>query len=164
MNDRLPTVKVKMKGSKSKETFVINMTDFDENKHEMVKGGEDLPPMKPTDTKPEESLFGSTVQPSTWTLKDGSTLQLGDVVAEAHKRSGLSIEDWNKLTQDDREGRIATVVSEMVPSEPSDYKVINNGKRGNARKFRIVDANGAQIGEEFETEEAANEELAKLQA
>lgn len=52
-------------------------------------------------------LYGSSTQPSTWEMKDGGILQLGDVVRLAWKISRLSIETWNALPEEDREERIA---------------------------------------------------------
>ena len=161
MSDVLPTVKVKMKGDKSKQTYTINMTDFDEKKHEMVTGGE-LPPLKPLDPSQKEALFGSSVQPSSWKLDDGSTVQLGDVVRQAFEKSGLTEAAWNALPQDDREEKIAEMVKEVIPA-PAPYKVAKRG-RGNAAKFFIIDtAEGKQVGEkEFDSEALAQAEITEL--
>lgn len=63
-----------------------------------------------TDSKPAaplvEGLIGSNVQPAQFKVDD-LTLTLGDVVTVAHAESGLTVEDWNALEQEDRETRIA---------------------------------------------------------
>ena len=52
-------------------------------------------------------LLGSGVQPSTWKLKYGGILQLGDVVCLAQKISKLSVDEWNGLDDNIREAHIA---------------------------------------------------------
>lgn len=58
-------------------------------------------------------LVGSSTAPSTYLLEGGNTVQLGQVVAEAHKRSGLSVADWNALDQEERDTRIQLVVDDL---------------------------------------------------
>jgi hypothetical protein len=161
MSEQVPTVKVKMKGDKSKETFVINMTDFNKDKHEMVKG-EELPPLKPLDPAQKESLYGSSKQPSSWKLDNGSTVQLGDVVRAAFEKSGLTEEQWNAIPQDDRESHIAAMVKEMIPSPPP-FKVAKRG-RGNATKFFVINTvEGTPVGEEeYATEAEALNKITEL--
>lgn len=50
-------------------------------------------------------LVGSSVHPAAITIGD-KTLQLGDVVAMAHTSSGLSVADWNALTDEERHNRL----------------------------------------------------------
>lgn len=160
MTDVLPTVKVKMKGDKSKEVFTINMTDFNEKKHEIVNA-EELPPLKPLDPANKETLFGSSKQPDSWKLPDGSTLELSTVVSEAHNRSGLTMKQWNALPQDERESLISEIVAEMVPT-PVPVKIAKRG-RGTAIKYFIIGSDGNQIGqEEFATEADAQAKLDEL--
>lgn len=152
MSEVLPTVKVKMKGDKSKQTYTINLSDFDKNKHEMV-GGEELPPLKPLDPKQKESLYGSSVQPASWKLDDGSIVQLGDIVRQAFEKSGLSEAEWNALPQDDREAKIAEVVKEVIPA-PAPYKVAKRGRAPAIKFFIMSTAEGKQVGEEEYATEA----------
>lgn len=156
MSENVPTIKVVRGG----QVFTINMTDFDPKKDKMAKG-EELAPLPPLDPTKMEMLFGSSTQPSTWTLPNGEVLQLGTVVAKAHEKSGMSVEEWNAIPQDDREARIAEMVDEMVPQAPA-FKVAKRG-RGNAAKFFILAADGKQFGDEdYATEEEANAKLAEL--
>lgn len=67
-----------------------------------------------------ECLLGSSVQPATFTLDDGEVVPLGDVVAEAHKRTGLSVEEWNAQPADVIEQLIADVVAELPLAPPDD--------------------------------------------
>lgn len=61
--------------------------------------------------KPIESLVGSGKQPSSWPTNDGGLLQLGDVVRLAWKLSQLSVEQWNTLPEDIREGKIVAALA-----------------------------------------------------
>ncbi len=65
----------------------------------------------PKDKEPQV-LIGSSTQPAKFTV-DGLELSLGDVVSVAHAESGLSIEEWNNLTQDERETRIAGALASI---------------------------------------------------
>lgn len=60
-------------------------------------------------------LLGSDIQPATWpsTTEGAPDIILGDIVAAAHQDSELSATEWNELESDDREARIATVVTSM---------------------------------------------------
>ena len=40
-------------------------------------------------------------------------VQLGYVVAQAHIASGLSVDDWNALADDDREAKLAAMVEHL---------------------------------------------------
>lgn len=55
-------------------------------------------------------LLGSSVLPSLVPVGDG-TVQLGAIVSDCHIMSGLSIDEWNALSEDDREERLAEHVS-----------------------------------------------------
>ncbi|MBH1384617.1 hypothetical protein I5T81_07600 [Stenotrophomonas maltophilia] len=62
---------------------------------------------------PPLSLLGSNVQPASFELPGGTVLSLGDVVAQAHEASGLSVEDWNALEVEAREALIAETVEKL---------------------------------------------------
>lgn len=62
---------------------------------------------------PPPFLLGSSVQPASFELSDGSVLSLGDVVGRAHAASGLSVEDWNALEDSAREALIAETVDKL---------------------------------------------------
>lgn len=61
----------------------------------------------------DQTLIGSSRQPSDFQLGDGTKVSLGDVVCEAHRRTGLSVEKWNQLPDDAREAQISEVVTDM---------------------------------------------------
>ena len=148
MTDVLPTVKVL---NEKGESVIINLSDYDAKVHKLAL--DPLTPLKPLEPVDAPSLFGSSVQPVSWNLPDGSVLQLGDVVAEAHKRTGTTVEGWNALTQDEREKAIANVVEELVPFESAFSVKKKRTKAG--FMFVVVDKHGKAVSEEFETEELA---------
>lgn len=51
-------------------------------------------------------LVGSSRHPEKIAISDTIKLVLGDVVAKAHKTSGLSVAEWNGLPQDERDDLI----------------------------------------------------------
>ena len=54
----------------------------------------------------QPALIGSEVLPENITLHGRKKISLGDLVAAAFDDSGISAEEWNALSDDDREGRI----------------------------------------------------------
>lgn len=65
------------------------------------------------DARENGTLIGSTVQPTTISLTGSKTVPLGEVVAAAHRASGLSMEEWNELQGDEREALISQMVTTM---------------------------------------------------
>lgn len=61
----------------------------------------------------DDMLLGSSVLPSLIEIAAGTEVQLGAVVARAHKKSGLSVADWNVLPNDDREAKLVATVDTM---------------------------------------------------
>jgi len=62
---------------------------------------------------PATILLGSDLQPAQFHFEEGVEVLLGDVVALAHRSSGLSAEDWNALSAATRESAIAEVVQRL---------------------------------------------------
>lgn len=58
-------------------------------------------------------LHGSNILPSEFKVEDGENIPLGDVVAKSHEASGLTVDEWNALEDDDRENRLAATLVEM---------------------------------------------------
>lgn len=156
MSGAVPVVTIKTKNG----PVDINLSDFDPAIHERAE----VTDLKPLDPSKQTAIYGSSKQPESWTLADGSVLELGTVVRVAFERSGLTEAKWNKLKQDDREDKIAAVVAEMVPVQTAGgFKVGKNGKKGDAAKFVILDGSGKPFGEaEFDTQEAAEAQIAIL--
>lgn len=80
---------------------------------ESVAGPAAQEAVKAQDAPVPAGLFGSSVQPSMLDI-GGQQVQLGTVVAAAHKASELSVEDWNALAVDVRESLIADEVAQMA--------------------------------------------------
>lgn len=57
-----------------------------------------------------DMLIGSNALPSIISLGADRTVTLGEVVAAAHKASGLSVQDWNALSEDDRDAMLADMI------------------------------------------------------
>ncbi len=72
------------------------------------------PAPTPDPNEDDLCLLGSSVQPSIFTLQDGTEVQLGTVVQEAFKRSGLkTAKEWNTRAEPLNEKAIAAVVAEL---------------------------------------------------
>lgn len=67
----------------------------------------------PVQTRGGIPLAGSNVQPPEIVNKKGKPVQIGSVVAAAHKASGLSVEEWNALEESKREELIADAVKKI---------------------------------------------------
>ena len=72
-----------------------------------------------------DMLLGSSALPSIIEIAAGNEVQLGAVVARAHKDSGLSVADWNALANDDREAKLAATV-EAMKAEASAPKLVDH--------------------------------------
>lgn len=64
-------------------------------------------------TATQTFLLGSDIHEATYEI-GGELYQLGDVVALAHTKSGLSAEDWNALDPDDRHARIDMALDDLA--------------------------------------------------
>lgn len=90
------------------------------NKNKGAAKAASTPPV----TQEPSILIGSNKQPAEFKLKDGTTLSLGDVVAKAHELSEMSVEDWNKLSEEELESRIEAVVNGLdIEQAPVDSKM-----------------------------------------
>lgn len=63
----------------------------------------------PEGAKDDQTLIGSDIQPGEMEI-GAATVMLGEIVAEAHRASFLSVEEWNALDQEDREARIQEAI------------------------------------------------------
>lgn len=82
------------------ECVVAALTDAQKERH-FGKGADD------------ETLIGSGVQPSTVALNDSVSMALGDIVARAHRDSGVTVAEWNGLAQDERERLIQATIDDL---------------------------------------------------
>lgn len=61
-----------------------------------------------------ESILGTNSQPAIVKV-GGQDVQLGEAVAAAHTASGLSVSEWNALSEEDRTALIAGVIDPVAP-------------------------------------------------
>lgn len=87
-----------------------------------------------------ETLLGSSVLPAMVDIAPGKSVQLGNVVARAHKASGLSVDEWNALTAEDREARLA----ETVEAWKTEAAAPKPAKAPRARKASAPKASGKE--------------------
>lgn len=59
------------------------------------------------------ALIGSNLLSDVVKIKKGVEVQLGDIVQAAFDASGLSIEEWNALEQDEREQKFEAIIEVM---------------------------------------------------
>lgn len=67
-------------------------------------------------TQPDQSadtLVGTNILPALIEIAPGKEIPLGDVVAKAHTKSNLSLEDWNALPEADRDALLTAMVDEL---------------------------------------------------
>lgn len=66
------------------------------------------------ESRASQTLLGSNVLDRVIDLTGNTTATLGEVVARAHTRSGLSVAEWNDLEPAEREAKLATEVEIMT--------------------------------------------------
>lgn len=67
-------------------------------------------PLAAPRTPAEVPLYGSNYLPAVIEIAAGKTATLGDLVREAFKASGLFPDQWNALTEQDRDGRLHALI------------------------------------------------------
>lgn len=74
------------------------------------------------------ALLGSSVHEATYEI-GGKTVQLGLVVAKAHEKSGLTVEEWNAIEEEDRHARIDVVLDHLADAaeKPATKKAAQKG-------------------------------------
>lgn len=75
--------------------------------------------LRPARAPKGEGLLGSSVLPSIVVIGADKSVQLGEVVAAAHKASGLSVEAWNQLPAEQREDLLKMTVEAMQAQPPA---------------------------------------------
>lgn len=113
LQDMCKTVRIHTKVSKGNPEGIteINFSDYNANIHKLVD--EDAPalPLQPSidNSKPlgtDKLLIAQDVGAK-------EPLGAGMIVGLAHEASGMSIADWNSLSNDDREVRIFTTLKSI---------------------------------------------------
>lgn len=60
-----------------------------------------------------DTLIGTNILPALIEIAPGKEVPLGEVVAKAHAKSGLSLEEWNALPEADRDALLTSMVDEL---------------------------------------------------
>lgn len=82
---------------------------------------------KPLPEKEEVQPLGSSlVTGENYTIVGGDTVDLAVIVNMAFDDSGLEVEDWNKLSDEDRGERIKAVLADLKGKEPEDNQNPDN--------------------------------------
>ena len=81
----------------------------------------------PTTLAENETLNGSNTLPALIEISADKSVQLGEVVMAAHHKSGLSVEAWNALSEEERDGMLNNVIADfkaaiVVAALPEDMK------------------------------------------
>jgi len=90
--------------------------------HRIVFADVDKPGSLPAERQPKhapETLIGSNVLASNYEIA-GAIVQLGDIVAAAHELSGMTVEEWNSLDQEDREDLLRLQLDRLLGQVPGD--------------------------------------------
>lgn len=92
----------------------MGQSDQDARNQRYQRGGAPAP-----QTEDDTTLVGSSVQPSTFKLADGTELQLGDVVRRAYEASGMATaKEWNDLPGETQEHFIQAEVDKLDLAKP----------------------------------------------
>ena len=75
------------------------------------------PVLTPDDS---QALKGSTVHPAVIDLGDGQTIELDDVIDATYETSGLTTDEWNALTDEERHAKIDETLDAMVGGDDTD--------------------------------------------
>ncbi|WP_137136561.1 hypothetical protein [Rhizobium sp. FKY42] len=95
---------------------VVEKPKASTNNRSTPKSKEPAPAAAPTPDQPDPgivTLIGSNILPDQVEIAPGKSVPLGEIVAKAHEKSGLSIEDWNALPQADRDALLTATVDEL---------------------------------------------------
>lgn len=79
---------------------------------------------KPASTTPKavkalaagETLSGSNTLPAVVEIAPGKSVQLGEIIAFAHAASGLTVEAWNGLAEEERDAHLNKAVADLAPA------------------------------------------------
>lgn len=67
----------------------------------------------PAPSEPVEILVGSDLLPAQVEIASGHSVALGDIVSQAHAKSGLAADEWNALASTDREALLSATIDEL---------------------------------------------------
>lgn len=75
------------------------------------------PVLTPDDS---QALKGSTVHPAVIDLGNGETIELDDVIDAAYETSGMTTDEWNALSDEERHAKIDETLDAMVGGDDTD--------------------------------------------
>lgn len=101
-----------------------------------------------------QALLGSDRQPALFVRENGEEVQLGDVVSDAFRESGLTVQAWNEQSSEDRETAIQAIVDEQGLTEWT-AKEDDTTDTGNAEEQTNED--GGESDDDFEDSEETDE-------
>lgn len=123
-------------------------------------GGQKAAPVKLVKKPEPPALKGSSVHPASFEIGD-KTHTLAEVVAAAHKRTGLSHEEWNKLEDDARHELIDAELDFLAGDVDGDG---DGQSDGDAERAALVEQYAEKFGKKPHYKWSADkirEELAK---
>lgn len=97
--------------------------------HRIIFADVPKPGALPEKDESDDMLIGSNVLASTYEIA-GKTVTLGDIVAAAHKLSGMTVEEWNALPEDDRDALIRLRLDGLLAQVPGDDVAEDEGIDG----------------------------------
>lgn len=85
----------------------------------------------------EDMLLGSSILSGVIDIVDGVQVTLGDIVAQAHATSGLSVADWNAQSDEDREEALAATI-ESMRAEAGQQGIGDGGSGGHDKAAQLA--------------------------
>ncbi|NTE96691.1 hypothetical protein [Agrobacterium tumefaciens] len=79
---------------------------------------------------PDDKPVGSLVHSASYTLADKSVITLEELVSRAFKESGMTIREWNELSDEDRYEQIDTTLGEIEQKAEEDAEPGHFGEVG----------------------------------
>lgn len=89
----------------------------------------------------DDVLLGSNTFPAVIAIGEDKQVTLGEVVVEAHKRSGLSVKAWNALPDDEIDAQLEAVVDEWR----GEYVPLTDEERKFQERMRTICAAIAKL-------------------
>lgn len=114
------------------------------------------PVLTPDDS---QALKGSTVHPAVIDLGDGQAIELDDVIDAAYETSGMTTEEWNALSDEERHAKIDETLDAMVGGDDETDAGNDNGQEngGQQQTDTTTSTNPAPTPEQSDEDKAKAE-------